>query len=222
MLFISLSDNIMWLFPPNIIKFVSKLKINKLEENNFSQYKIDQTLLTNKLEEYYSLYNNIQVSYNDSLLKINNSNIHIKIEYEYKKKRIDVIKFLKFQNPITNFESYNFTINNYKIQECVSFISKYNQIVSIHKKVNGTACAFSYLDNDFYWIHERVFDNFYLIPSKILFQKEYLSSEISNGKTSLNIDTNQSWLSEYIFSYQTINQKENKNKLLKIFNLPIC
>lgn len=220
MLYISLSDNSMWLFPPNIIKFVSKLKINKVGENQFSQYNINSKDLISKLKDFYHLYMDIRVGLSDSFTAINTSNPHFQVENEYKKKRIDSIKFLQFQNPISNFESYNFSIGCYKIQECVSYISKtiHSQIVSIHKKSNGVNCAFSYLDNDFYWIHERICDNFYLIPSDILFQKEFLSSVTSKGKTSLNISTNQSWLSKFVFSYQTINEEENKNKILKMFN----
>ncbi len=222
---VSLEDNKIWIFAPNSLEYVSKLKINKSSPNKFDIYNVDLTNQINIitiLEKYYFDYKNILVGKNDNLeYKISDSNPHIKTEYEFKKKRINFVNFLNFENPISNFEPYNFKINGFKIQECVSFVNSktQNQIVSIHKKVNGFSVPFDYQDNDFYWIHERLFNSFYLIPSQILYLNEYLNSEITKGKTTLNIDTNQSWLFEYVFCYDTIEQEENKQKLLNIFNL---
>lgn len=219
---VSLEDNKIWIFPPNILEYTTKLKINKGISNRFEKYLVDNDNLIKVIKNYYYQYPNLMVSKNENLFeKISDSNSHIKVEYEYKKKRLDYIQFIDFQNPISNFEPYNFVVNGFKVQECVSFISNSNknQIVSIHKKQNGFSLPFNYTDSDFYWIHERNCNNFYLIPSTILYEQGYLYSESQKGKTTLNIDTNKSWLSKYEFSYDFINEEPHKTKLLEVFGL---
>lgn len=219
---INLENKLVWIFPPDIYNYTTKLKINKNMPSKFDIYKVDINNIIDKINELYNNHSNIFVCMNDNLeQELGELNHHMKVEYDYKFKRLKSIQFLNFQNPISNFETHNFLINDFKIQECVSFIdakTRY-QIVSIHKKVNKISVPFSYTDNDFYWIHERMYNNFYLIPSNILHEKEYLSSEFVKGRNTLNIDKNQDWLIDYKFSYDTINEFEWKNKLLKMLNL---
>ena len=63
---------------------------------------------------------------------------HVMVEFNYKKLRMEQINFLEFINPKSNFEVYNFKINEYKIQESVCFmIPKYRHMLAcIHKKKN--------------------------------------------------------------------------------------
>ena len=219
---ISLEENKIWIFPPNILDYTSKLKINKKTPNKFEQYYVNPDNIISILTNYYNKFNEIMVDKNDNLMEnISDSNQHIKVEYEHKIKRLKYIDFIDFQNPISNFEPYNFIVNGYKVQECVSFISNSNQqqIVSIHKKQNGFSLPFYYTDSDFYWIHERNCDTFYLIPSNIMYENGLLDSESQKGKTTLNLDTNQYWLFKYKFSYITINIEPYKSTLMKVFGI---
>lgn len=280
---ISLEDNKIWLFPPNTLDYVTKLKINKESPNKFDKYIVNPLNLHNILEDYYNNYQQKLVCKNDNFMEIKETNAHIKVEYEFKKKRLDYINFIEFQNPISNFEPFNFLINDYKIQECVSFITKsypkkkknninnpeknnnleeivesdditdldiindYElipdidninsdkksepnlelnselkkkyHVVSIHKKRNGFSIPFHYTDCDFFWFHERNYNNFYLVPSSILNEKGFLNSESNKGKMLFNIDKNTDWLSEYKFSYDSINQEPFKTNFLKFFGL---
>lgn len=219
---VNLENKQIWIFPPDVYNYTTKLKINKDTPSKFDIYKVEVDDIIDKLNEFYNNCTDIYVSLNDNLeQELGESNNHMKIEYEFKYKRLKTIKYINFVNPISNFETHNFLINNYKIQECVSYVEAKtrHQIVSIHKKVKKIAVPYSYTDNDFYWIHERTHNNFYLIPADILHQREYLSSELVKGRNTLNIDKNQSWLIDYKFSYDNINELENKNKLLKMLNL---
>lgn len=219
---VSLEENKIWIFPPNSFEYTSKLKINKSKPNRFEKYTVEQQNIIDILLNYYNTYKEIMVGKNDNLIEnMPETNPHIKVEYEYKKKRLHYINFIDFQNPISNFEPYNFIINGFKVQECVSFTStsNQNQIVSIHKKQNGYSTPFYYKDSDFYWIHERNSDNFYLIPSTVMYDYDFLDSEFKKGKTTINLNTNQYWLFKYKFSYSKINQEPHKSTLLKVFGI---
>lgn len=220
---VNLKENKMWLFPPNIIKSCSKLKINIL--NKHTEYLVEnKEKLLLKLYDFYHGYQSIHVEYKKNYYLDENKiflNSHVQVEYTYKIKRLNMINFIPFQNPISNFELYNFIVNGYKVQECVCFISKKNnyQMASIHKIRDKKSLPFAIEDNDFYWFHERDCELFYVVPAKILELKGFISSNLSKGKTSINIDTNFVWLFDYKFSYQTINNLEEKTKLLKLFDL---
>jgi hypothetical protein len=190
--------------------------------NKFVQYQTNPMDLVSELFKYYWIYTKLWVGKNDNLMiELSESNLHIRIEYEYKKKRLDTIKFLEFKNPISNFEQYNFIVNGFKIQECVSFVVKKYcyQIASIHKKNGGSTIPFTLEDSDFYWIHERLVDYFFLVPASVLYEYGYLSSPIKKGKTTINIDTNRVWLLPYNFSYKTINSPKESKRLKKMLKI---
>lgn len=221
-IFVSLEEKNIWIFPPNILEYTTKIKINKKKPNRFEQYYVKQEDIVNTLMDYYEKFKEILVDKNENLMvSIAKTNPHINVEYEHKIKRLKYINFIDFQNPISNFEPYNFIVNGHKVQECVSFISNANhrQTVSIHKKQNGLSLPFYYTDSDFFWIHERNCDNFYVIPSNIMYEKGLLDSESQKGKRTLNLETNQYWLFKYKFSYTTINIEPNKSNLLKVFGI---
>lgn len=219
---VSLDDKNIWIFPPNSINYTSKLKINKKFPNKFEKYLVNSENLVQILLNYYNTNKEMLVGKNDNLMDIVPSlNKHVMVEYEYKKKRLDSIKFIDFQNPISNFETYNFIINNYKIQECVSYQSyvSSHQIVSVYKKVNCISTAYNINDNDFYWIHSRINNNFYVIPSSVMYEQGFLESDIKKGKITINIDKNENWMEEYKFNYDSINEEFFKSKLKNLFGI---
>jgi hypothetical protein len=215
----NLQDNKFWLFPPNIITIKYKLKISpNFKYNEYLFHNLNG--IADKMIEYYLLCSNIRVGILDDLY-LNLNNNHVQIEYEYKLKRLTHINFLLFENPLCNFSTFNFTINTYKIQECVSYICKKSnhQIVSIHKIKNGHSVPYDFEDADFFWINERTENYFYVIPNKEFYERGLIRNGISKGKTTLNINSNFHWLSDYRFSYSNINEDEIcKNKLIQMFN----
>lgn len=218
---ISKENKKIWIFPPNFLQYKTKLKINKISPNRFDEFVVDSTNVISRLNEYYNTLSTFAVGKNDNLsFGFNEKNLHINVECEYIKKRHEHIKFLNFINPVSNFETYNFIVNGYKIQECVSFIcfKTNNQIISIHKKRNGKSVPFEITDCDFYWFHERKNNNFYLVPNYILEKYGFLSSDDCKGKTTLCVEKNQNWLDEYKYDYSTINVEPYTSKLKKTFD----
>ena len=212
-----MQDNKFWLFPPNVIAIKYKLKISpNFKYNEYLISSLDG--ITNKLIEYYILNSSIRVGILDDLY-LNLNNNHVQIEYEYKLKRLTHINFISFENPLCNFSTYNFIVNSYKIQECVSYICKksLNQIVSIHKIKKGRSVPYDYNDADFFWINERIQDYFYVIPKNEFLSRGLISNGDIRGKTTLNIDSNSHWLCNYKFEYSNMNDI-SKNKLIQMFN----
>jgi len=223
LLFYNIKNNKFWLFPPNSLISGPKLKINI--QNKFTEYLVDNNdELIKRLNDYYTLYKDIHVSKLDNLTEKSHHpmlNTHVQVEYQYKLKRINLINFLHFQNPITNFETFNFLVNGYKVQECVCYIStkSSNQVATIHKKINGKTCPFDLTDNDFYWLNDRKDNYFYLMSSEQMYLKGFLSSDNVKGCTSICIETNMYWLNDYCFYYNSFDNIDNKNRLLSIFGL---
>jgi len=221
LLCINILHNKIWLFPPNVITYCTKLKISKNKSDKYNDYLILPNEFVEKLSKFYNENLHYYVVKNEDFY-FQNDNIksHIKVEHEYVKKRLEKIKYINFQNSITKFETYNFLINDFRIQEAVCFVTKdlMRQIACIHKQIDNHCIPFSFNDNDFYWINERITDNFYVIPSQIMYNNGFLSSHAKNGKTTITIETNYTWLQYYLFSYTTIDEPEQKYKLLQLFN----
>ena len=215
---VNLQNKKMWLFPPNILNSSSKIKINI--NTTFTEYLLTEKTLYEKLLQYYNNNSTMWLNKYDNLIS-NSNNGHVNIECEYKLKRVSSINFLTFTNPLTNFETYNFLINGFRVQETVCFydiVGKW-QIACVLKKRNGKIYPFSLEDNDFYWINERTSNNFYVVPNNIMYEKGFVQGGIIKGRININITTNLFWLSDYQYSYDDINETDNKVRLLKVFNL---
>ena len=224
MLFVSLSDKKYWLFPPNIISTNTKIKINI--NNKYLEYFIIESKLADKIIEYFYLDKSLHLSKEIGIMPIVDDlamqrNHHSIIEYEYYNLRTKSINFINFECPLSNFQTYNFKINGFKIQESVSFICKNNRyhIVSLHKRSKGKSSPFNLYDSDYYWINKRNTDIFYVIPEIQMNQHHFLATGSEKGKTSINIDINEDWIFTYKFNYSTINEFQQKQKFLSLFNL---
>ena len=220
-LLINLDDKNMWLFPPNTLLPSIKLKINI--STKYTEYLTDELQLKEQLKCYYHEYNNICINKEESQkpdTEYENKNIHTLIEYKYAIFRLNTIKFLPFINPPSNFELFNFLINGFKIQETVCYNNVRNQLlISIYKVINSRYYPYDYNDNDFYWINERDVKLFYVIPQNVMAENNVISHGDVKGKLVLNINTNFPWIIKHQFNYETINEPNEKMKLMKLFNL---
>ncbi len=175
--------------------------------------------LTNILLDYYH-----NAKYND-LLKSGETfddmvNEKQKLEREYEKIRLNTIRFMSFVR-------YRNRPHDFKVNDIVKVQEKTRNIITgrvnsyrfhlthSNGSVNGQKKYKPYDigDNEFYWLNLAGTKIFYVIPEEYLKKGEKIIDEIS-------LNTNEiSSLSSYKFrfSYDTINQPEERARLLKMF-----
>ena len=138
-----------------------------------------------------------------------------KTEQVYRKHRESKISFIEFKCPKYQGCVYDFTIDNFKIQEKVGAQSKGKDFIvfSLHKnngKTDGKRQLTSYKkgENDFYCLNLPDKKHFYVIPEQILIDQKYI--DILNTKTfTVNANT-KSWASPYKFEYDNLDEDKLK------------
>jgi len=119
--------------------------------------------------------------------------------------------------------THDFKIGNYKVQEKVTKINKENRCIFFMCKSNGVTnkkinhIQYDIGDNDFYWLNCENKRTFFVIPEKILIDKDL----VGNNKNTLSLkvtikDTlhpTSDWLHPYMFDYDNI----DKDRLLNLF-----
>lgn len=217
-------DEAMWLIPENIIANQKKLSIG-VNKSKYNIYKIQKEALTNKLTSLYNSTTKFEFNKLDTP-----NNIYQQREKEFRKYREEVINFIPFIYDGMEGTSYDFKINNLKIQEKVFSKSKekrrLNSYVFNICKSNGTNenrnrkhGQYSIGDNDLYWINCENKKEFFVIPEQVLINKGYIG--IKNGSIYFRVNPEKlskqtNWLEPYLFNYETINEESNKEKLLTI------
>lgn len=209
-----------WIIPPNKIKTKTRLKVNSF--NRFSEYLVEENNLINHLLKIYTDNPTLYINNTIGIIP-ENIDCHAFTELKYIKLRKEKINFLNFEKPISNFLTYNFLINNFRIQESVGFINKndkyQNIMTTMRKSIGKKKFPYEYDDNDFYWFNEPNEDTFYVVSRDVLRDKGFIQHMANIGKINLNITKNQIWLNEHKFSYNTIgDDMEQKLKLLSLFN----
>jgi hypothetical protein len=220
-------DKNMWLIPENIIGNQKKLSIG-YNKSKYNIYKVDENTVSDKLNELY--YNTTQFEF-DILNKPTNYFQHR--EQEFKKFRQERINFIQFNYDEMEGTVYDFKVNDFKIQEKVSKLyDEKNKYIFYLCKNNGildgkrNPIQYDIGDNDFYWLNSENKIYFFVIPEKILIEKGFIGNKLENKnkqflkfvvKDDLHYKSN--WLKPYMFNYETINEEENKIRLLHLFNL---
>lgn len=213
-----IDEDKMWLFKYENISHI-KRNLSISINSKYNKY-----LTNNLLEDINKLYTE-QYKFNKEELLLPQTKKCQK-EYKYACIRKEKLSFLKFNNPEHENMCYDFIINNYKIQEKVSYIRKDKgwMIVSIHKNKgrdnNGNKKNIMYQkgDNDFYWFNIENSNIFYIIPENIMIKYNFVTEkedEIKNYR-KLNFDSPYNkWLRDYKYDYSNI----NKEQIQKIFNI---
>jgi hypothetical protein len=211
-------DENMWLIPENIIGNQQKISIG-YNKSKYNIYKVTKDNIIDKLNKLY----NITSKFNYDTLNTPNC-IYQQRENIFRKYREEKINFIKFDYDNMEGTVYDFKIGNFKVQEKVTKMNN-NECRFQLCKNNGnknkkkTLIQYNIGDNDFYWLNCDNKKMFFVIPEKILFDKNI----IGNNKTNLFLKITikeilhkkSSWLQPYLFNYENI----DKERLLNILNL---
>ena len=218
-------DKNMWLIPENIIKNQKKISIG-YKKSKYNIYNVNEFILFDKLNELYDKTNKFEFD------KLNTpTNIYQQREQVFKKFRQEIINFIDFKYDEMEATVYDFKIGNYKVQEKVSKLSdKYNRYIFCLCKNNGiinkkrNPIQYDIGDNDFYWLNCDNKQTFFVIPEKILIDKGFIGNKSENNNKQFlkftvkdKLHDKSKWLNEFMFNYDTINEEQNKNKLLNLF-----
>ena len=94
---------------------------------------------------------------------------------------------------------------------------------NVNKNIaNKSHCQYSAGDNDFYWINCNNKQIFFVIPEKILIMKGYVGNPegpIFFSLNPYNLSETSMWIKPYIFDYETIEEEDNKTRLLELLNI---
>jgi hypothetical protein len=216
-----LEDKNSWVFENELVSHIkSVLTIGN--NSKYNKYKTENNIVS-ILENYYK--NNLVKKFLFNELDIPQSK-NTKTEYEYRKKREEMISFLNFINNEMEGLVYDFKIGNKKIQEKVGGHPHKNtdtyhfSLSKMNGRVNGKKKRQTYEigDCDFYWLNCKNASNFYVVPENILIEKGYLGNADGKIKSLTISKTNKLtfWTKDYLFNYENL----NKEKLCEILLYP--
>jgi hypothetical protein len=215
-------DKNMWLIPENIIGNQKKISIG-YNKSKYNIYNVNKDIVIDKLNELYSTTTKFEFDILNTPI-----NIFQQREQDFKKFRQEIITFIEFTYDEMEGTVYDYKINNFKIQEKVAklcdkkntysfFLCKNNGIID-RKRIQ---IQYNINDNDFYWLNCENKQHFFVIPEKILIEKGFIGNKEENKnkqnfKITIKDDLHHKsiWLKPYMFNYETINEEENKNRLL--------
>ena len=217
LLFYCCEDESMWLIPENVIGNQQKVSIG-YTKSKYNIYKVTNENIINKLTELYKITSKFDF---DTLNKP--INIYQQREQEFRKYRENKIDFIQFHYDNMEGTVYDFKIGNLKIQEKVAKINNENRHIFFLCKSNGFHNQIQYDigDNDYYWLNCDDKKYFFVIPEKILVDKEFIGNKKEKSNIFLKfvvkekLHKNSSWLQPYMFNYENI----DKERLLKVLNL---
>jgi hypothetical protein len=222
LLFYCCEDESMWLMPENIISNQTKISIGYYK-SKYNIYKINKDTIFDKLNEYYKTTSKFCFEELDTPI-----NIYQQREKEFRKFREEKIDFINFHYDNKEGTVYDFKIGNLNIQEKVTKMSdKENRYIFCICKNNGlingkhNQIQYDIGDNDFYWLNCDNKKIFFVIPEKVLINKEIIGNNDCKKSIFLKITVkellhkNSSWLQPYMFNYEDI----DKERLLTILNL---
>ena len=216
LLFYCCEDESMWLIPENIILNQKKVSIG-FNKSKYNIYKVTKDNIINKLQDLYTITNKFEFDILNTPI-----NIYQQREQDFRKYRESKIDYIPFQYDEMEATTYDFKIGNYKIQEKVTKVNKENRYLFCicksdgvkNKKINHI--QYDIGDNDFYWLNCENKRTFFIIPEKILIEKQL----VGNIKNTLFLKVTikdklhpaNAWLQPYMFDYENI----DKERLLSI------
>ena len=218
LLFYCCEDESMWLIPENIIGNQKKVSIG-YNKSKYNIYKVTKDNIIDKLNELY----NITSKFNYDTLNTPNC-IYQQREHIFRKYRETKIDFIQFDYDNMEGTVYDFKIGNLKVQEKVTKMNDNESRFQLCKN-NGNKnkkcnqIQYDIGDNDYYWLNCDNKKIFFVIPEKILFDKNIIGNNKKNLFLKITIKeilhTKSSWLQPYMFNYEII----DKDRLLKVLNI---
>ena len=214
---ICIKDNKIWVLDNDHVKGKIKLNIGLSDVSSYFKYQVDKTKLCDVLTNKYIDVDKMYLEY--CMIP---RNICQQQEQEYRTLREQHISFLDYKYPEIDGRVYDFTINNYKIQEKVASLSKKNARNPVHVVTLGRSTgsfvdshrAYKEGDNDFYWIWKKGHTKtFYIFPEDELLKRGYIQENNNNIEKRKSFALC-SWTDEFKYSVDDINLQ---NKLQSIF-----
>jgi hypothetical protein len=214
LLFYSFEDNKLWLIPENII-LTTKVSIG-YKKSKYNIYNVDICNIISKMHELYK----ITTKFVFDVLNTP-TNIYQQREQEFIKYRKTKIDYIVFDYDGMEGTVYDFKIGNLKVQDKITTLN--NNICCFQLcKNNGTInkkqnqIQYDIGDNDLYWLNCDNKQTFFVIPEKILIDKQLIGNNIIKKfikiKIQLPFHKNSRWLYPYMFDYNNI----DKDRLLNV------
>lgn len=211
---VAYEDEKIWIFENDEVKHIKSV-LTIRDNSKYNKFEVNHLNLINILFDKYKKYNNYM--FNELDTPISDS---VKLEYKYRNLRIKKIDFINFIENDVQGEVFDFKINEKKVQEKVSSISKKSQSYTFNLfkcdgKKNKKRKRQPYFlgDCDFYWLNCNDTSYFYVIPENILLEKGYIGNPNGKLKSLFVSNTNKTtfWMKEYLFDYDNL----DKTKLCK-------
>jgi hypothetical protein len=209
-LLIAIEDKKIWLVDNEIVNGKSNLSIGSGKKSIYTKYEVSVNELEFKIIECYKDFEKYLITKDEANIPISKD---CKKEYIYQLLRIDKLPFINFIRPHRNQMVYDFTINNYKVQEKIASITKNSYYIILSKSFGKTNKCYDKEDNDFYWIHFPDNKHFLIIPENILIEKEIIGNYQRTPKSISFLKTfpRSHWLFPYLHSYETLDEVKIKN-----------
>lgn len=215
---VCIEDNKIWIMDNNLVNGKSSISIG-LKKSKYNEYEINLNNFEEEIIKNYQKYVNYLIDKNIALIP---KTVNSKLEHEYRLFRTEKIPFLIFEKPEKGNQVYDFTVNDYKVQEKIAtkFKAKNAYCCFIHKNrgknSNGKPQKTCYTkgDNDFYWINVPNKKTFFLIPEEKFIENGIINNDFK--KKTLYIQANvkeDNWLFSYMFSYEN----PDKEKIISMF-----
>lgn len=217
LMLICVEDSKFWLFNSNYEYIRNLQTITISDKSKYNKFEV--TDLVNFFDNWYNS-NSYNITFHQGNTPKNKSS---QLEYEYVLLREDKIDFLTFIHNEYDGLVYDFKIGDLKIQEKVCTYYKHKNFHRAGLCKNGRGddditqkIPYFQGDNDFYWFNIQDKNTFYVVPEKELIDRNFISTEDGKGKTTISFGLINNWLNNYKFYYDTINEEDNKQRLLEL------
>jgi hypothetical protein len=206
---ICLEDKKMWLIPYEDVKGQKCIAISIKSKYNY--YEVNVNTIDNKLMNFYENMPKFQFD----ILNTPTSDTHKQEQY-YRKLREEKLDFIQFIYPDFEGNVYDFKISDKKVQEkvgCICYNNTDSFVFSL-KKSDGrkSNCSYKLGDNEFYWLHCKNTNRFYVIPESILIENGFIGDNCKQHIYISPTNLNTKWTDYYLFNYENI----DKERLLQL------
>jgi hypothetical protein len=232
---VAIDDKKVWIMDNSIINGKDTIALGG-KESIYNKYEVKIEELNEKIIDFYNKNESYYITKENVNIPTSKSQ---KLEHTSRLLR-QKINYLTFIEPEINNITYDFIINNYKIQEKVAikqtkesthvsfecYIASFRKHNGRDKETPTTSnrglsrkaiyTCYERGDNDFYWINLEDSSIFFIIPEWRMIEKKLVNIKTKNESSLYipqDITKKEHWLNKYIYNYND----DNKEKLLELF-----
>lgn len=218
-----LSELRIWCLPLLFDYPKTTINIGNTSKSKYAQYEVSPNHLIKRLLDIIKNYQPYPFAHWNK-----SSNVRCDLEDYFINIRESKLSFLSFALPHRNSSVYDFTVNDYKVQEkSISLDNRKKKTMAFKlAKNNGSIRSdgkkfhkckpYEKGDNDFYWLWCKESPFFYIIPEDILFENHVLGDE-GHGNLIISKTKEKPWLKPYTFDINNIDEAAIK-ALFHIFD----